>query len=300
MADVPAYPVGMLREHTTALEAALSVCLADPTPTAVHRLRAESRRIEAQLQLLQLLTGLPPFRSEADALLRKIKKLRQAAGRVRDLDVQRELIKEQTQDIGDHTQDQRATRGDGKRMRKLRKRLRKQAAHQLLNQLEKRGPKIVVAAEALHAALQPAEQLPVAVPELLRLLHRRFRSQPALTARSPSVEQLHAIRKQAKMARYQAENAPQSRWAARVAERFENLQNKGGAWHDWFSLAEAAADEIGKTHAASARFSALRDEHQTAYRALLTGWMPAITRKTVTRRTATRKMASAPVGVKRT
>ena len=92
MPDAVTYPVQVLREHTVALEAALSVCLAHPTHKPVHRLRTETRRIEAQLLLLAELPEMPKHRTEADRLRKSLRRLRRAAGVVRDLDVQRRRL----------------------------------------------------------------------------------------------------------------------------------------------------------------------------------------------------------------
>ncbi len=84
-------PVRTLREHVTALEAAMMVCLADPRPRAVHRLRTMTRRIEGQLALLAMLPA-SLCKQSAKKLRRILKKFRRAAGEVRDLDVQVDLI----------------------------------------------------------------------------------------------------------------------------------------------------------------------------------------------------------------
>lgn len=88
------FPVQVLREHTTALEAAISVCMADPDHKPVHKLRTETRRVEAELVLLAQLAEVPEHRGETNGLLKQLKKLRRAAGKVRDLDVQRKLLDE--------------------------------------------------------------------------------------------------------------------------------------------------------------------------------------------------------------
>lgn len=86
------YPVRVLRAHVTELEAALAVCLAEPAARAVHRLRTGTRRVEAQLLLLALLPGLPEHRRETARLGRELRRLRRAAGEVRDLDVHRKHL----------------------------------------------------------------------------------------------------------------------------------------------------------------------------------------------------------------
>ena len=85
-------PVDVLREHTTELEAALTVCLADPGHKPVHRLRTETRRIEAQLLLLAEIPTIPEHRKQAEGMRRALRRIRRAAGELRDFDVQGKLL----------------------------------------------------------------------------------------------------------------------------------------------------------------------------------------------------------------
>ncbi len=87
MSNHTSFPVRVLRDHVTALEAALSVCLADPNLRVVHRLRTGTRRLEAQLILLDLIPSAPAHGEASTALRRELRRLRRAAGEVRDLDV---------------------------------------------------------------------------------------------------------------------------------------------------------------------------------------------------------------------
>ena len=61
-------------------------------------------------------------------------------------------------------------------------------------------------------------------------------------------DHLHSLRKNAKLARYIAENAPKSaKTPRRLAASFESVQEAGGHWHDWLVLAEIAAGKVGPT-----------------------------------------------------
>ena len=268
--DAAALPVRTLREHATALEAAITVCLAKPKESAVHKVRTETRRIEAQLELLDLLKGFPPYRPEARKLQRQLKKRRRAAGQVRDLDIAGKLIK----DEAEKTASEKATNAHDaehslRRFRKQCRKVRRRGARKLLKLLTKRQTKISAALEALLKVLQPAEARKLTAAELLALLERHFGATHALMIRNPSTEHLHSIRKAAKLARYMAENAPDSAAAVRTAQRFEAVQEAGGEWHDWLQLADAAAAELGEDDATAAAFAATRDHRLLAYRKLL-------------------------------
>jgi CHAD domain-containing protein len=258
-----AYPVQALGEHAIELEAAILVCMADATPHAVHKLRTESRRIEAQLELIHGLKGVPPYRTKAAKVMRQLEKLRKAAGVVRDLDVQQKLIE-------DHIpNDSIAAREDRDELQKICKKARKRAARELQELLTKRRKKITKRLEKLLTALEPATELRVQPAELLRMAEATFHGTHALIIRNPSDEHLHGIRKAAKLARYQAELAPGSPQAKLFAKRYKSLQEAGGHWHDWFDLAAIAAEELGDHHATAAHFRDLRERELTAYRKLL-------------------------------
>ena len=279
MATTTASPVRTLREHTLALEEAMTVCLSKPRPRAVHKVRTEAGRVEAQLELLSLLKKLPSHRSEAARALRLLKKIRRAAGRVRDLDVQRKLLKthvlEKPEDplVEDTEQQQTplvaSELAELVELRQIRKRRRKRATRKLLKLLDKRQKKVIAAFDALLTALEPVQNLQLPAAELLQLIDQRFRGTHALIIRHPSSEHLHSIRKAARVARYQAEIAPASAAATRAAQRYEALQVAGGHWHDTLSLAADAATELGDSHATAITFGQLRDQYRAAYRALL-------------------------------
>ena len=276
MATTTTSPVRTLREHTLALEEAMTVCLSKPRPRAVHKVRTEARRVEAQLELLSLLKKLPSHRSEATRALRLLKKIRRAAGRVRDLDVQRKLLKiHALENPEDHViediaqQETPLVSSELVELRQIRKRRRKRAARKLLKLLDNRQKKLTAAFDALLTALEPVQNLQLPAAELLQLIDQRFRGTHALIIRHPSSEHLHSIRKAARVARYQAEIAPDSAAATRAAQRYEALQVAGGHWHDTLSLAADAATELGDNHATAITFSQLRDQYLTAYRSLL-------------------------------
>jgi len=249
----------------------MSVCLAKPKKEAVHKVRTQTRRIEAQLELLRLLKGLPKYKAEARKVLRQLKKLRRAAGRVRDLDIAQQLIEESAaeQKAAEHKVEKQTGAHPLEKFRKRCRKGRKRAARKLEAMLEKGQVKVSKTLEALMKALEPAEDRELAVMELEGLVEQHFKRTHGLMMQNPSTEQLHTVRKAAKVARYMAENAPDALTAARKAKRFEAVQEAGGAWHDWLDLAEAAADELGEKHAVAVEFAAMRDERLAAYRVAL-------------------------------
>ncbi len=86
------YPVQVLQAHVAELQTMMAACLSDPDHKPVHKLRTATRRVEAVLLLLGLVPGLPAHRKEVAATRRALRKLRRAAGTVRDLDVHRKML----------------------------------------------------------------------------------------------------------------------------------------------------------------------------------------------------------------
>lgn len=227
-----AYPVGTLSDLVTSLEAALVETLADPKAKHVHRLRTTTRHIEAQLELLALLPGLPEHAKAAKRSQKLLGKLRRAAGRVRDLDVQYDLTSSKSR--------------ESQYLRKIFKRQRKEKADRLIKTIHKHQRKLVRTLEVLLKAVAPSESLALSAARLNELvLHWYIHNVPA-TPENP--DQFHQIRKSAKLARYMAESATKPTQSTReLAQTFESLQQSAGHWHDWLMLSGIANRELGSS-----------------------------------------------------
>ncbi len=311
MSSSVVFPVQVLREHITGLEAAISVCLATPDGKPVHKLRTETRRAEALLLLLALVPGLPEHRKEASALLRSLAKLRRAAGEVRDLDVHRKMLEEFSEpeqpeatsaasSNGTGTAHTRKSAKSGSRkparnaeaaaredsaalldaaieLRKHMGRQRHKAAVALQNLLKDRQAKTARASEKLLKVLDPAKDLALPAGDLLRdaesVLSRDGLLKPDAIA-ALKEDDLHSVRKAAKAARYLAESLPEDQSLVEAARRFEELQEAGGQWHDALELARAARRYFGKAHELTAAYREQRDRNLAVFRAALTARIP--------------------------
>lgn len=254
--ETAAYPIQILREHATALEAAITLSLADPKPRYIHRLRTSTRRIEAQLALIGLLPDLPEHAQLAGKVRKRLGKLRRAAGSVRDLDVQIDLAEGATP----KTSKSKLAADLEKEVRSLSKylkRLRDQEAVALLHLLTKRQAKISLSLEDLLQCLEPAGSVALTLAQLSGLTRDWYVHNTPAPSNTGDPDYLHAIRKSAKLARYIAESAtPVSAGstakaagrtkAAQLAQQFESLQQSGGTWHDLLTLAEIAREHLGK------------------------------------------------------
>jgi len=270
-ADQSAHPVQLLREAVASLEASVQLCLARPGKVAVHRLRTSTRRVEAQLELLSMLPGLPPHELQARNAVRLLKQLRQAAGQLRDIDVQRDLVRNEVagSKVNGVPHPDIELRSEARRLRRALKRKGEEAADHLLRLLRKQRARLPLVFQELLDALAPAQSIALSEAELIALARGCYRNRrvPRLPDAAPqNTAELHETRKRAKLARYLAESAPQSfPEAHRLAAQFAALQQAGGEWHDWLVLAEAAAGELGPSAQLPRRFAARANRARRAF-----------------------------------
>ena len=344
------YPVQVLRDQTTALEAALSACLAYPAPKAVHRLRTGTRRVEAQLLILAATPGLPTCREPAAELRRELRRLRRAAGAVRDLDVHRKQLEAleappveapQLEALKPEAPKPEATQLDAapagpeaasakaahepatsapephaahllhKGCAALLAHLqgkRDHAAGTLHALLTRRQAKAAAAAEALLQALGGTVEKKLSARALVAcaetVLHRdgllknlkNLKNRKNLAGEGLDEDQLHSLRKSAKVARYMAETLPGNQAAAAAALGFEAVQEAGGQWHDALEITRAARKHLGKHHALTTHFVEERNRLLAGYEEVLRELAAAKGAGSAKRRTPPAKAKAAPVG----
>jgi CHAD domain-containing protein len=261
-----ARPIEHLREQAKRLEAALTVGLASPTTKAVHDLRSGTRRVEAQLQLLATIKGLPSYRPAAKKLVRRLDKLRRVAGEVRDCDVQQKLLKNEDHRVSSAVEAPTGLdKAQAKLLRKINK-VRQRREEELVAAIGRQLPKLTRDTEEVLKCLKPAEEQKVPVSTLLNSVQRQM--ERLLRSRARGEDHLHEIRKSAKRARYQCESMPGPQ-AAAMAKRLEELQDAGGSWHDLLDLAVACHEHFGAEHPLSRVLEHLRDERLDKYLANL-------------------------------
>jgi CHAD domain-containing protein len=261
-----ATPVEQLREQAKRLEAALSVGMATPTAKAVHELRSSTRRVQAQLELLEKVSGLPRWKPDAKKVLRRLATLRRKAGKVRDCDVQAKLLEDEDHQV---TAAAEAPQDLAASMERLRARLQKdrdRSERKLLAEIERQLPKLTRNTENLLKTLKPAKEVEVPVSHLLASIEQQM--ERLLRSRERGEDHLHELRKSAKRARYQCESLPGPQ-AAAAARRLEELQDAGGSWHDLLDLATSCHKRFGPEHPLSRVLEHLRDEKLDHYLANL-------------------------------
>jgi CHAD domain-containing protein len=264
VSNTSAHPIQTLREHILTLEATITLTLAEPHEKTVHRLRTTTRRIEGQLAMLELLPGIPEHEKIAREARRSLRKLRRAAGEVRDIDVQFTLIEQSVPQNAD-----RKLRSDAKKLTASLERDRARHARRLVKLLKRKQAPLALTLESLLEVLEPNEDLALTPTRLNSLAETWFRENtPAGTSKEDDdPDHLHAIRKVAKLARYIAENGPKAAKAPRrLAQSFEDLQQSGGEWHDWLVLANIAEDRLGAKSPLTIIFRDRSRTSLTAYR----------------------------------
>lgn len=198
-------------------------------PEKVHKLRTNTRRVEAILGAVELLRG-----REAKTLKRSLKRTRRAAGDVRDMDVltvkaaKTEVAEEQTCQVRllHHLGRERERSGrklmrilkrDGGGIRKRLKKAEDAAAH-LLRPNEGKKEQSTAASAALD-------------------LNGRLRRFATINRKN-----LHTFRKEAKTLRYVLQMAhPRDE---RLTEGLREMQDAIGEWHDWEELVGIAKEVL--------------------------------------------------------
>jgi CHAD domain-containing protein len=240
-----------------------------PKVEEVHQLRTGTRRVEATLETLAREAGArglgKPLEDARQGWLRQLKKVRRAAGTVRDLDVHRELLADNFLPEVDTAPDKvaaalaestaAASTGSveitplmeqARSLDAWLKAHRSAAAETLCATLDDHAGALLDAERQfideiakrrsiLHRAHRPPARL--ALEDYLRLMD----AMPLLDK-----ENLHDFRKGAKKARYVAESDDDDPAAKTTAKAIKRVQDAIGDWHDWVVVAEEAHEALGK------------------------------------------------------
>jgi CHAD domain-containing protein len=288
-----------IRKLARALRGNLAKCVGDPDVNAVHDTRTGTRRLQATLE--NLIRETPEgasgeaVRHAAKALMRQLKRIRRAAGAVRDLDVHRKLLEKLTERALGLAQKSKASTADAPEAE-----AKTPEQPDLLETPEARlrTGGIAKQADDLDAWLKhqrgaQAERLRTLAPELLAKFDKRRADLEAVLLEHPrrrrtkppavialdnfarlatemqllDATNLHDFRKGAKKARYVAELATQSDVeAGAVGKTLKKLQDEIGDWHDWLVLADEAHAALDFAEAAEliGKVEAEREQHFVA------------------------------------
>lgn len=254
-----------------ALRENLAKCAQEAEVDAVHDTRTGTRRLQATLE--NVVRDLPAgeagerARAAADGMMRLLKRIRHAAGPVRDLDVHRKLLEKRMKRVA-----QPEKNGKPAAMPDLADMLETREAGLRVTDVEQQADELDGWLKHRRTAL--AENLQAAAGGLTAKFDKRLAElESALGAgrsrrakkKAPGVValdsfarlatemqlldagNLHDFRKGAKKARYVAELAEQGdQEARRIGAALKKLQDEIGDWHDWLVLAEEAHAALGE------------------------------------------------------
>ena len=199
---------------------------------AVHGFRTTTRRLQTLLDQL-----VADRNGKHKKLLKMLNRIRKAAGRVRDIDVQLEALRslKVPQEPRRKTQ---LTHGlielRAKHEKRLRKLLKKQDIRDIRKRLRLAESSLRV--DSNRDPLSVAREMLGSVP----------------VPQGPADEEtLHRYRLVVKRARYAAEFAPKSAEAKRFLAELKRLQDALGTWHDWLTLTHTAMHRLGDVHQSS-------------------------------------------------
>jgi CHAD domain-containing protein len=262
-----------LQKLTDALKESLGKCAHDPDVDAVHDTRTGTRRIEAALEADLRNAGANGGGGQDELTKavrgweRLLKTVRRAAAPVRDLDVQRKLLKtlapvveaetKTPVDESEHRMAGQIGRLDVDKLDGALKAERESHAAALRKNAAKWAGKLDGHFEAFTAARHLAgrrgrwDAAQRALDAFARLAYQM---------RQLDAENLHDFRKGAKKARYMAEQGGER--AEMVGKALKKLQDEIGDWHDWLMLDEEAHKHLDKDGAKlTAEIERMRDIH---------------------------------------
>ncbi len=236
--------------------AALEACRVQPNEKAVHRLRTSTRRMEALLTTAKRRgNGGAKLARKIDTALKALKPMRRAAGPLRDMDVQRGLLRGLVKAGGVKmpVADRSVFNEEANKVEAKLEKLRRDAAMYLISVIEGAEVKELESISPLQidiSAIKWTSLLKDAVA-----IERRNAGR--LEVRDP--DSLHAYRKRSKFSRYLAEMEEGSATAEAFGKRMKKVLDAIGGWHDWMLLTQLTRETVGKSSALAKAVKMERD-----------------------------------------
>jgi CHAD domain-containing protein len=215
---------------TGELSTAVAKLKGDASVKVVHRLRTTTRRMESLIEYLH-----PKLTRKQSDAMQELGALRKRAGKVRDLDIQMDLLKQGIGN-GSATVDRRSlTQALQEKRSRQADRLvaaaRKIERSRLFTHLQKIEAQAMMQPDSFGDASTPLRQAETQLTELAAEFVGHARLKPRL---------LHSLRMRMKFIRYQAELAAESDEQKQFVERMKSVQDILGEWHDWQALCVVA------------------------------------------------------------
>jgi CHAD domain-containing protein len=204
---------------------AVSKVLGDPKPKRVHRLRTTIRRIESLVSYAN-----PEIGKKEERSLEKMADLRKRAGKVRDVDVQKDLLV--TLGNGSAAKDRKTLaelleKKRGQQAKRLESAIKKMHEVKFFSRLDHVAEQAGVPQDGKNRPLAPLEEAQAQLAEMAR----EFGSGQTMKA-----SRLHEARVTLKRIRYLAELAEESAVQKDFMRNLKSAQDAIGDWHDWLEL----------------------------------------------------------------
>ncbi len=229
----------LLEKRMRGLNADLSATMAkvadhDAGPKGVHRLRTTIRRIESLVSYAH-----PDLDKKLERSLEKMADLRKRAGKVRDLDVQADLLR--TLGNGSTAKDRKTLtelleKKRGRQLRRLQSALKKLHGSKFLARMDR---------VAEHAGLvQDGKNRPLAPLQEARAQLAQMANDFAIAQATIKPGRLHEARVALKRIRYLAELAEKTAEQKSFIREVKSVQDAIGVWHDWQELTASAEKRL--------------------------------------------------------
>ncbi len=254
------YPDRIFEQLVGEFLVTLRACHGRPIPEQVHTLRITARRMEALLRMVQEREVDNPRRArKIKQALEPLKTIRKAAGSVRDLDVQRGLLRDLLARSGtaQSTSERMQSRSEGRRVEAELRRCRTDAGKRFFAVIQATESQAEGSLKALASELYDIEWKSLWKDTLA------WEKDSERHLRRGSLEGLHAYRKRGKFVRYIAEMEVKSAPAKRFAKNLKKVLDSIGNWHDWTLLSERSMRILGES---SALVGALKMEERRSWR----------------------------------
>jgi CHAD domain-containing protein len=222
-----------------------------PTSKGAHFYRTSLRRFQAWSDVFH-----PQIDAEQKLALKVLDRLRKATGKLRDSEVQRDLLDQL-----------RGVNAKQKRQLETKLKCRRKTYRKKLKTLL-RDPRLIHLLRMLRALNEPsrrdkkAESHPIGGMNTLALDEYRA----YVERRGPLfLDNLHEYRLQCKRFRYTAELAGDTPGAQELVDAWKKIQDVIGEWHDYLTLSELAQELLGD----SSLYSSLVEVRDNKYAASL-------------------------------
>lgn len=222
---------------------------AKSTPERVHQLRTTIRRVETLFAAHK-----SDVRGGNKKLLKQLARLRRRAGKVRDIDVQKEALGGITLD-GSRRESLKVMHHLDKAHAKYERKLAEAREEELQKGLSRRLKRAMTDLTSDERPLSARNDFTQAALRKFAALARRYAQLDEAN--------LHEFRLRCKHVRYLAELEGDAGRSKPVIAELKRIQDAAGQWHDWVALTEVAQEVLDD--ASSPLLSALRTQQRAAF-----------------------------------